>query len=123
MEKYSLEIKGEIDSIISSFHSWRNLFTIIIEHFIDGWALFLKENRAFPRKIIVFRSYEKKSYSLKSYEIYFNKISKKEEEIELYTVEGIGTKTQLIKELRAVIYGKDIINFASIKLRQYFPLC
>ena len=123
MEKYSINIEAEIDSILDSFHSWKNLFTINIEHFVDGWAIFLREKRAGPRKIIIFKSYENDSYSIKSSEILFNGLMKREEEIELYTIEDIVRKEQLVKELRAVIYGKDIINFASNKLRQYFPLC
>ena len=118
-----MDIEGEIDSILESFYLWKNLFTINIEHYVDGWAIFLRENRPTLRIIIVFKSYEDYSYSIKSSEISYNDTLKCEEELELYRIENLKSKTQLINELRAVIYGKDIINFASIKLRQYFPLC
>jgi len=120
MEKFSLNIQGEIDSIIENFKLWAHLFSIKIEYFIDGWALYLREKRLNPRLIVVFRSYEENSYAIRSCEIIFNDSLKREEEIELYKIEHIISKNQLIRELRDIIYGKDLLNYASNKYRKHF---
>ncbi len=122
MEKYSIDIQNEIESILNSLYSWRNLFSITIEHYIDGWAIYLKEIRAKPRLIIIFKSYEKASYSIRSSEIQFNDLLKNEEELELYKVENLPNQNILIKELKEVIYGKDLINFTSIKFKDQFNI-
>jgi hypothetical protein len=120
MEKYSIDTQGEIDSILEDFYLWKNLFTIKIEHFIDGWAIYLRELRVKPRLIVIFRSFENNSYSIRSYEIGFNETLKNEEELELYKIENLENKNQMIKELRDIIYGKDLLNFASSLLKNFF---
>ena len=120
MEKYSIDIQSEIDSILEGCNVWRNLFTIEIEHYIDGWAIFLRELRSKPRLIIIFKSYESNTYSIRSSEISFNTMIKNEEDLELFRVENLVDQKQLIKELRDIIYGKDLLHFAKIQFEDHF---
>jgi len=114
MEKYSLKTENEIEDILNDIQLYKNLFSINIEHFFDGWAISLEEKNMYPRKIIIFKSYKNNSYSIKSFEIQINNIGK-ESFHELYTKQGITSKPLLVRELKEIIYGKDLINFVSDK--------
>jgi hypothetical protein len=111
INKYSPEIQKEIEGILNKTQSWKGLFTIKLEFYFDGWAIFLKEKNIYPRCIVIFKSYETNQFSIKSYDIYLQNY-KKEEYYEIYSVENIKNKTDLLKELKAVIYGKDLGNQA-----------
>lgn len=110
--KFSLEIKAEIDEIKHKIQIWKNLFDIEIELYIDGWAIFLREKNLYPRIIIIFKSYASGTYSIKSFEVHFNNF-KNEEFKELYTQDNIKDQKNLLDELKKVIYGKDLISEAS----------
>ena len=109
--KYSLETQAEIENILKKIH-FKNSFSVKYEFFFDGWAIFLKEKTSYPRLIIIFKSYLKNSFSIKSFEIY-NDNYRKEKYNQLYFVEEIKTIEELIKELNAVIYGKDLVKNVS----------
>ena len=88
------------------------MFLINYEFFLDGWAIYLKEKLSYPRNIVIFKSYEKNSYSIKSFEIIRDN-ENKERYRELYYKKNLYTQEDLLKELRDVIYGKDILKTAS----------
>lgn len=66
-----------------------------------------------------FKSYENCTYTIKSFEIYL-KDYEKEEFRELYSVEDIKNKNNLLNELKEIIYGKDLMNNASNLYRDNF---
>ncbi|MFX0042316.1 MAG: hypothetical protein ACFE8L_05340 [Candidatus Hodarchaeota archaeon] len=110
--KFSPKIKNEIEEILKEISFWNEFFSIKFDFFFDGWAIFLKEKSLYPRNIVIFKSYTKNSYSVKSFEIHLN-YSKKEEYKEIFSVKNIGNQKLLFKELKEIIYGKDILNNAS----------
>jgi len=107
INKFSIEIQKEIDNILLKLQKWRNLFNIKTEYYYDGWAIFLKEKNVYPRSIVIFKSYDNNLYSIKSYEIHLRDFEK-EEYHELYSIENINNKNELIKEIKDIIYGKDL---------------
>lgn len=110
--KFSQEINIEIDGILKEVNLWNEFFTFCLDFYSDGWAISLNEKNLYPRRIVIFKSYTTNSYSIKSFEVYLN-YDKKEEFKELYSVENINNQTHLLKELKEIIYGKDILNIAS----------
>ncbi len=110
--KFSPEIQAEINDIISKIQNWKNFFNYKIEFYFDGWAIFLREKNAYPRYITIFKSYKTRTFSIKSFEVYL-KDFQKEEFKELYFIDNISTKNDLLKELKDIIYGKDLIQEAS----------
>jgi hypothetical protein len=110
--KFSPEIKNEIEEILKEVSFWNEYFSIKFDFFLDGWAIFLKEKSLYPRNIVIFKSYTKNSYSIKSFEIHLDH-SKKEEFKEIFSVNNLGNQKLLFKELKEIIYGKDILNNAS----------
>ncbi|MFX1277667.1 MAG: hypothetical protein ACFFAT_21820 [Promethearchaeota archaeon] len=116
--KYSLETQAEIENILKEIH-FKKSFFVKYEFFFDGWAIFLKEKTIYPRLIVIFKSYIKNSFSIKSFEIQNNNYNK-EKYNQLYFVEKIKNPEELIKELNAIIYGKDIMNYTSKKYHEYF---
>ena len=116
--KYSLETQVEIENILKEFQ-FKNLFYIKYEFFFDGWALFLKEKTLYPRSIIIFKSYNKNSFTIKSFEISLDN-HKEEKYKQIYAVEDILNIADLIKELNDIIYGKDLINYTSKKYNNFF---
>ncbi len=118
-KKYSPEVQNEIDDILSFLNAWKIFFFINHEFFYDGWAFFLKEKTMYPRSIIIFKSYDNNEYSIKSFEIYLNNF-KNEEFKELYAKKHIKNKENLLKEIKEVIYGKDLINQTTKKLHKLF---
>ncbi len=109
--KFSPEIQTEINEIINKIQRWKNIFDYKIEFYIDGWALFLREKYAYPRFITVFKSYDTNTYLIKSFEVSL-KDFEKEEFKELYSIENINSINDLLKELKDIIYGKDLIKGA-----------
>ena len=110
--KFSSLVKNEVDSVLKGFDLWKNLFFINHEFFLDGWAIFLKEKLSYPRKIVIFKSYEKNTYSIKSFEIRHNN-EIEERNCELYFKENIESQEELLKEVKQIIYGKDLLQKAS----------
>ncbi|TET56729.1 MAG: hypothetical protein E3J52_11585 [Promethearchaeota archaeon] len=110
--KFSPEIQAEINDIISKIQNWKNFFNYKIEFYFDGWAIFLREKNAYPRYITIFKSYNTRTFSIKSFEVYL-KDFQKEEFKELYFIDNISTKNDLLKELKDIIYGKDLIQEVS----------
>ncbi|TFG28484.1 MAG: hypothetical protein EU532_05155 [Promethearchaeota archaeon] len=114
--KYSPILQAEIEQILENIKQFNKLFSINIEYFIDGWALFLFEKSIYPRQIVIFKSYNHNSFSVKSFEVKSNNNGKEEFE-ELYSIKNLNTIDLLIKELKEIIYGKDIMHYTS---KNYF---
>ena len=114
--KYSPKTQAEIENVLAKLHHFNELFSINVEYFIDGFALFLDEKNLYPRRIVIFKSYDNNFFSIKSFEVNL-KYSQKEEINELYSVHSLDTIEKLIKELKDIIYGKDVMKFSS---KHYF---
>ena len=111
-DKISPETQKEIEQIKLRIYAWKNLFDIEVKLYVDGWAIFLREKNVYPRSIIIFKSYENGTYSIKSFEIHLRNY-KDEVFKELYTADNIENQKDLLNELKDVIYGKDLLNNAS----------
>ena len=109
--KYSLETQEEINTVLANFVEWKNLFSIKVDYFYEGWAIYFKEKSIYPRSIVIFKSYSETYYSIKSFEIHTNK--EREVYKELYVNERIETISELYSEVKAIIYGKDILGSIS----------
>lgn len=118
MEKYSNDIQSQISTVLESISIWKDLFYIRQEFYIDGYSIILDEDVSYPRRIVIFKKFEG-NYSIKSFEIN-HEGGLKAKQNEIYSVSDIKEIKSLIKELRSVIYGKDLINSVSCKLRKYF---
>ncbi|MHA2392963.1 MAG: hypothetical protein ACXAEX_13540 [Promethearchaeota archaeon] len=118
-DKFSLQTQKEIEAIKKIVQFWNNIFNYNVEHYFDGWALFLKEKNLYPRCIVVFKSYVNNHYSIRSYEIHLRNF-KKEEFHEIYSKEHIEKQDELIKELKEIIYGKDLGNQVLKKYEETF---
>ncbi|MFW9941184.1 MAG: hypothetical protein ACFFFT_09090 [Candidatus Thorarchaeota archaeon] len=105
--KFSSETQKEIDEIIKKIQIWKDLFNIKQEYYIDGWSISLKEKNVYPRCIVIFKSYESNQFDIKSFDVYLRNY-KKEEYHEIYSVQKIKNQHDLIKELKQIIYGKDL---------------
>lgn len=108
--KFSQEIQEEIEVILNRLRFWKDIFYFNTEIYYDGWAIFLREKNLYPRCIVIFKSYEDDSYSIKSFEVHLQNF-KKENFKELYSVEKIRNQDALLIELKEIIYGKDLGNY------------
>ena len=111
LNKYKQDIQREINYILNKINFWKDLFFISVEYYFDGWSIILLEKNAYPRRIILFKSYLTNSFSIKSYEIQLIPTKKNKYE-ELYFIENIFIPDEILKELKEIIYGKDLIKFA-----------
>ena len=112
--KNSFKTQKEVNTVLNKLAEWKNLFSIKIDYFYEGWAIYLKEKSIYPRSIVIFKSYSEDYYSIKSFEIHSN--NKKELFKELYVNEKIKTISNLYSEVKEIIYGKDILgSISSIK--------
>ena len=109
--KNNLKTEKEVNIVLNKLAEWKNLFSIKVDYFYEGWAIYLKEKNIYPRSIVIFKSYSENYYSIKSFEIHSNK----EKEIfkELYANEKIDTILNLYSEVKEIIYGKDILGSIS----------
>ncbi len=107
--KFSHEIQDEIEEILNRLRFWGDIFYFNTEIYYDGWAIFLREKNLYPRCIVIFKSHEDDSYSIKSFEVHLQNY-KTEKFKELYSVEKIINQDDLLAELKEIIYGKDLGN-------------
>ncbi|MHA1150027.1 MAG: hypothetical protein ACTSR8_17460 [Promethearchaeota archaeon] len=115
--KYDPIVQQEINAILHKIDSWKQLFSIHIEYYIDGWAIYLREKTLYSRLIVIFKS--EVSYSIKSFEIHHQNL-KKESYKELYHIKNITDLELLVRELRSIIYGKDLIKSVYDKYHEHF---
>ena len=109
--KFSPETQKEINAVLDNLKEWKKLFSIKVNYFYEGWAIYLKEKSIYPRSIVIFKSYSKAYYSIKSFEI--NSTKEKEIFKELYANEKIDTLSALFSEVKEIIYGKDVLGSIS----------
>jgi hypothetical protein len=109
--KNSLKTQKEVNTVLNKLTEWKKLFSINVNYFYEGWAIYLKEKSIYPRSIVIFKSYSEDCYSIKSFEIHSDK--EKEFFKELYANEKIDTLSNLYSEVKEIIYGKDIIGSIS----------
>ena len=110
--KYSSKTHAEIEHVLARIQSFKELFSINIQYYIDGWAIFLDEKRSYPRRIVIFKSYDNNLFFIKSFEVNPEN-DKKQEMNELYSIENLDIIEKLMRELKEIIYGKDIMNYTS----------
>lgn len=108
--KYSPKNQAEIEKILSKIHTFKKFFSIIIEYYID-MAIFLNE-----KYIVIFKSYNNDSFSIKSFEINLNDC-RKEENKELYSKINLDTIDKVMKEVKNIIYDKDMMRYT---LEKYY---
>jgi hypothetical protein len=109
--KYCPETQKEVNTILDKLDEWKNLFSVKVVYFYEGWAIYLNEKSIYPRSIVIFKPYSENYYSVKSFEIHST--NKKEVFKELYVSERIDTISTLHSEVRDIIYGKDILGSIS----------
>ena len=107
--KFDKKTEEEINNILKRIEIWKDFFFIDIKFFVDGWGIFLKEKRNYPRNIVIFKPHEKSCYTIKSFEILMTK-SNNEKIKEIYSVENIKNQDNLYNELKEIIFGKDLLN-------------
>jgi len=107
--KYSDKTQDEINLVLKELDPWKTLFSFEVSYYFEGWAVTLKEKNLYPRLIVIFKSYKKDCYSVKSFEIHYDE-NKNESYKELYLNEEIKDKPDLISEIKEIIYGKDLIK-------------
>ncbi|MFX0026152.1 MAG: hypothetical protein ACFE8M_07035 [Candidatus Hermodarchaeota archaeon] len=108
-KKYSSTIQNQINDILNYLDTWRELFSIKINYYQEGWAISLREKNLYPRYIVIFKPYELNFFSVKSFEIHFN-CDNKETFKELYFNSSVYDLNELMCEIKEIIYGKDIAN-------------
>ena len=107
--KYSISSQEEIHSILNYLERWNKFFSIETHYFIDGWSISLSELTLYPRHIIIVKNFNQNYYEIKSFEVSISE-SFEEEYNELFSVDKINNKEDLIKEIREIIYGKDLFK-------------
>lgn len=107
--KFSQEIQDDIEEILKQLQFWKDIFCFNTEFYYDGWAIFLREKNLYPRCIVIFKSFENDSYSIKSFEVHLQNF-KTEKFKEIYSVDKIKNLDALLIELKEIIYGKDLGN-------------
>jgi len=55
--KFSLETQNEVNAVLDNLKEWKKLFSINVDYFYEGWAIYLKEKSIYPRSIVIFKSY------------------------------------------------------------------
>ncbi|MFX1498726.1 MAG: hypothetical protein ACFFBH_14475 [Promethearchaeota archaeon] len=107
--KYSPSIEDQTDKFLLYLNEWKELFSIKLNYYDEGWAISLREKNVYPRYIVLFKPYGLEKYSLKSFEIHFDE-SDNETFNEIYFNKDIGNSDEVINEIKEIIYGKDIID-------------
>ena len=102
-------IEDQIHKILAYLDEWKELFSIKLNYYEEGWAISLREKNIYPRYIVIFKPYERESFSLKSFEIHFNK-NNDESFNEIYYKTNIYKIDELLNEIKEIIYGKDIAD-------------
>ena len=91
---------------------WKDLFSIKINFYVEGWAAHLMEKNIYPRLIVIFKPYECDYFSIKSFEVSYD-TKANEKHSELYSRDLIHGFQNLFIELKEVVYGKDVISSLS----------
>ncbi len=111
-QKFSNKTQKEIEELLRRLNEWEKYFSITLNYFYEGWALYFRERTMYPRLIVVFKPYSESTFSLSSFEIH-TCIENKERFRQLYLNNKISNVNDLISEFKKVLYGKDIISSLS----------
>lgn len=105
--KYSSDLKRQINKIINYLNTWKELFHIKVDYYEEGWAISLREICIYPRYIVIFKPYTQTLYSIKSFEIQYNQHNNEILKV-VYHNENRYNLNDLKTEVKEIIYGKDI---------------
>jgi hypothetical protein len=73
------------------------------------------EKASYPRLIVFFKPYNCNYFSIKSFEVFYDSKGT-EKHSEMYSLDFICGLQNLLKELKEVIYGKDVVSSFSRKV-------
>jgi hypothetical protein len=116
MEKkneYNTQI--QVNKVMKKLSIWKDLFSVNINFYVEGWAAYLMEKTIYPRLIVIFRPYDYNHFSIKSFEVSYD-AKANEIHSEIYSKDLIYGFQNLFIELKEIIYGKDIISSISTEL-------
>lgn len=113
------EKDSQIDTILRNFKIWDNSFEISQENYLDGWACIFNEKNFNPRRIVLYKDYETNTFSIKSFEIDILDYNGKNYE-EIYSISDIQKFEEVLVELKRILFGKDVINSAYKKYKNFF---
>ncbi|TXT63545.1 MAG: hypothetical protein BAJALOKI3v1_350018 [Promethearchaeota archaeon] len=107
--KYSNKSQKEIKIILEYLDKWKCFFKVEIQYFIDGWSISLTELTLYPRYIVIAKLEGQDFFEIKSFEVSFNEAYEQVEK-EIFSINQIFTLEDLFREIKEIIYGKDLFN-------------
>ncbi|MBD3214137.1 MAG: hypothetical protein GF311_16125 [Candidatus Lokiarchaeota archaeon] len=107
--KYSNTSQKEIKAILEYLDKWKCFFKIEIQYFIDAWSISLTELTLYPRYIVIAKLEGQDFFEIKSFEVSLNEAYEQVEK-EIFSIDQISTLEDLFREIKEIIYGKDLFN-------------
>ncbi|MCJ7648115.1 MAG: hypothetical protein MUP85_05845 [Candidatus Lokiarchaeota archaeon] len=114
-KKYEYDTQIQVDKLMKKLGIWKDLFSVKINFYVEGWAAYLMEKNIYPRLIVIFKPYDCDYFSIKSFEVSYD-TKANEIHSEIYSQDLIYGFQNLFVELKEVIYGKDIITSISTEI-------
>jgi len=114
-KKYDHDTQIQVDKLMKKLGIWKDLFSVKINFYVEGWAAYLMEKNIYPRLIVIFKPYDCDYFSIKSFEVSYD-TKANEIHSEIYSQDLIYGFQNLFVELKEVIYGKDIITSISTEI-------
>ncbi|MBY9002558.1 MAG: hypothetical protein KGD73_01170 [Candidatus Lokiarchaeota archaeon] len=115
MEKNDYDTQIQVNKLLKKLGIWKNLFSVKINFYVEGWAAYLMEKNIYPRLIVIFKPFDCEYFSIKSFEVSYD-AKAREIHSEIYARDLIYGFENLFKELKEVIYGKDVVSSFSTDL-------
>jgi len=114
-KKYDHDTQIQVDKLMKKLGIWKDLFSVKINFYVEGWAAYLMEKNIYPRLIVIFKPYDCDYFSIKSFEVSYD-TKANEIHSEIYSQDLIYGFQNLFVELKEIIYGKDIITSISTEI-------
>ncbi len=114
-KKYEHDTQIQVNKLMKKLGIWKNLFSVKIYFYVEGWAVYLTEKTIYPRLIVIFKPFDCDYFSIKSFEVSYD-AKANEIHSEIYSRDLIDGFQNLFVELKEVIYGKDVITSISAEL-------
>jgi hypothetical protein len=114
-KKYEYDTQIQVGKLMKKLGIWKDLFSVKINFYVEGWAAYLMEKNIYPRLIVIFKPYDCDYFSIKSFEVSYD-TKANEIHSEIYSQDLIYGFQNLFVELKEVIYGKDIITSISTEI-------
>ena len=114
-KKYEHDTQIQVDKLMKKLGIWKDLFSVKINFYVEGWAAYLMEKNIYPRLIVIFKPYDCDYFSIKSFEVSYD-TKANEIHSEIYSQDLIYGFQNLFVELKEIIYGKDIITSISTEI-------